>query len=208
MDLEPVLTWWLLKEFTHIIDQANLLSDVMACETSTNKLVLINVMIFIWRARRKRIPVLIELDKRGIYMGSTQSPVCDDYLESIDHVLFLCSFAKDIWVRIFNWWGAILPPNLSFERLLDGAGQTISSPMTKDRWKAVIWIACYYIWHHRNEVVFNNINKGAAVVSNEIQIKSYEWIYNRSNKSCFDWLPWLSSPQAIGGPNANRCGIG
>ncbi|XP_071699461.1 uncharacterized protein [Rutidosis leptorrhynchoides] len=93
-----------VHELMRIIDQTDLTSGSMVIETATNRLVPLKILVFIWRVRRKRIPVLIELDKRGIDLDSIRCPVCDNNLENVDHAIFSCDLAKDIWSRIFKWW--------------------------------------------------------------------------------------------------------
>ncbi|XP_071734461.1 uncharacterized protein [Rutidosis leptorrhynchoides] len=65
--------------------------------TIRNNLVPLKVEIFIWRARYGRHPTRVELDKRGIDLGTVRCLVCDDGLESIGHALFSCKVARDTW---------------------------------------------------------------------------------------------------------------
>ncbi|XP_071713626.1 uncharacterized protein [Rutidosis leptorrhynchoides] len=66
-----------------------------------NNLVLKKIEVFVWRVRKNRLPVRVELDKRGIDLGSTWCPVCDNDIETVVHSLFHCSFANQIWARLF-----------------------------------------------------------------------------------------------------------
>ncbi|XP_071713984.1 uncharacterized protein [Rutidosis leptorrhynchoides] len=92
-----------VSNLVEIIDGTALASHTDSMETLRNRLVPKKIEVFIWRARRGRIPVRLELDKRGIDLHSTRCPVCDGDLESVEHVLFLCRFAKDIWGKVLNW---------------------------------------------------------------------------------------------------------
>ncbi|XP_071700491.1 uncharacterized protein [Rutidosis leptorrhynchoides] len=83
--------------------------------------------IFVWRALRGRIPVREELDKRGIDLDSLLCPMCNDFIESVDHVLISCKAATDVWKAIYNWWGSS-PPNFdSLQKLFSGSGRGILS---------------------------------------------------------------------------------
>ncbi|XP_071694307.1 uncharacterized protein [Rutidosis leptorrhynchoides] len=73
-------------------------------ETIRCKLVPKKVKIFVWRAAKKKLPVRVELDNRGIDLNSIRCPLCDDSLESVDHALIFCKHARDVWERIFKWW--------------------------------------------------------------------------------------------------------
>ncbi|XP_071709057.1 uncharacterized protein [Rutidosis leptorrhynchoides] len=57
-------------------------------ETLKNNLVPKKVEVFIWRVLKRRIPVRTELDKRGIDIDSVRCPLCDDDIETIDHLMF------------------------------------------------------------------------------------------------------------------------
>ncbi|XP_071726640.1 uncharacterized protein [Rutidosis leptorrhynchoides] len=99
--------------------------------TLGNNLIPKKLKIFVWRVLKKRIPVWIELDKRGIDLHSVHCPVCDDDLESVDHLLIKCKEALDVWNRIFKWWnlGSCSLSNMS--DILHGKSSHHMSPFGK-----------------------------------------------------------------------------
>ncbi|XP_071733761.1 uncharacterized protein [Rutidosis leptorrhynchoides] len=76
--------------------------------------------VFIWRVFHNRIPVLIELDKRGVDLHSVRCPSCDDDIKTIEHSLVFCNKAFDLWTRIYKWWGLGTYSNLSFNETFKG----------------------------------------------------------------------------------------
>ncbi|XP_076937070.1 uncharacterized protein LOC143604495 [Bidens hawaiensis] len=54
------------------------------------------VGILAWRAEMERIPVLFSLAKRGVAVESIVCPVCEEELESAEHMLVSCEFAQSI----------------------------------------------------------------------------------------------------------------
>ncbi|GJW23045.1 RNA-directed DNA polymerase, eukaryota, reverse transcriptase zinc-binding domain protein [Tanacetum coccineum] len=52
----------------------------------------------------KRLPVMVELDKKGIDLHSLLCPACDNACESIDHGIVLCSEVMKVWSLVFGWW--------------------------------------------------------------------------------------------------------
>ncbi|XP_071687592.1 uncharacterized protein [Rutidosis leptorrhynchoides] len=161
-----------------------------------NNLIPQKIGIFIWRALLRRIPVRVELNKRGIDLASLRCPVCDDDIETVDHILLNCSFAKDIWDRLYRWWnmGNLMHTNL--EDLFKGINKATSSSSSK-LWQAVVWICGYLIWQNKNSTIFRNYKGNGPVLLNEIQIKAYEWISKRSNKFKLDWNQWLINPSSF-----------
>ncbi|XP_071739035.1 uncharacterized protein [Rutidosis leptorrhynchoides] len=163
--------------------------------TMRNNLVLKKVGIFIWRTQIGRLPVKIELDKRGIDLHSVRCDLCDEDLESVMHCLIDCSFAKDIWSRVFSWWdfGAFSSANVT-DMIRDKGPISMSSFGCKV-WQDTKWITLYLIWKNRNNVVFQGKSGTAPVALNEIQNLTFEWITSRAKDRCFDWLTWLSKPK-------------
>ncbi|XP_071712198.1 uncharacterized protein [Rutidosis leptorrhynchoides] len=102
-------------------------------ETLRNKLVPKKVEVFVWRDRRKRLPTLVELDKRGIDLHSVRCPICDDDIETVDHSLLLCKHVIVIWNKVFMWWGGgnFNPRNMG--ELLSNTGH-VNSSVGKDIW--------------------------------------------------------------------------
>ncbi|GJU00433.1 putative RNA-directed DNA polymerase, eukaryota, reverse transcriptase zinc-binding domain protein [Tanacetum coccineum] len=58
--------------------------------TRWNKLLPSKVNILTWRVSNKRFPTRSNLDSRGIDLDSTRCPLCDNDIETEDHVLVYC----------------------------------------------------------------------------------------------------------------------
>ncbi|GKC69920.1 RNA-directed DNA polymerase, eukaryota, reverse transcriptase zinc-binding domain protein, partial [Tanacetum coccineum] len=70
-----------------------------------NKYLPSKVNISSWRIKNQRLPTRLNLDKRGIDLHSVRCPICDDDLESENHIFVECIVAKDTWSAILKWWG-------------------------------------------------------------------------------------------------------
>ncbi|XP_071718176.1 uncharacterized protein [Rutidosis leptorrhynchoides] len=156
----------------------------------TTKILSDLVEVFIWRARKKRLPVLIELDNRGIDLHSTRCPICDDDVESVDHSLFQCKLAHDIWFKVRDWWG-VSGNAINIDESFRGKSNHRISELGMKIWQAVQWKCGYLIWKDRNQKVFKNKCWNPPVALDEIQIKSFEWIARRCKTKAFDWHTWL-----------------
>ncbi|XP_071718440.1 uncharacterized protein [Rutidosis leptorrhynchoides] len=155
-------------------------------ETSRNKLVPKKVEVFVWRARKLRLPVLLELDKRGIELHSVRCPLCDDDIETVNHSLILCKNAFEVWAKIFDWWGRGGVPFINVGDLFLDTGQA-TSHVGKIIWQAVVWTCSYLIWKIRNQKIFTNKSWNGTVALNEIQVKSFEWFAKRCKDKSIDW---------------------
>ncbi|XP_071700173.1 uncharacterized protein [Rutidosis leptorrhynchoides] len=150
--------------------------------------------LLIWRVIMRRIPVRVELDKRGIDLDSVRCPVCDNDVETVDHIMFQCSFAKDIWNRVSRWckFGNIQCMNSS--EIFQGKKDPSRADSYSSLWQAIVWVTGYMIWQNRNLTVFKKKKGNGPMGLNEIQIKAFEWISNRSRKKMFEWNQWLMNP--------------
>ncbi|GKF58335.1 RNA-directed DNA polymerase, eukaryota, reverse transcriptase zinc-binding domain protein [Tanacetum coccineum] len=83
-----------------------------------NKLLPAKINICSWRITNRRIPTLINLDKRGIDLNSVRCQICDKDLETEDHLFIFCDLAIDIWNKVLNWWNLDLMCPASLTDLL------------------------------------------------------------------------------------------
>ncbi|XP_071714547.1 uncharacterized protein [Rutidosis leptorrhynchoides] len=169
-------------------------SNTSGIETLRNNLVPKKVGIFVWRALKGRLPVLFELDKRGIDLHSIRCSLGDDDTETIQHSLFHCSKNVEIWERVQNWCG-IKTTNLDLSCAFRGESSSQMSGEGVKVWQAVEWTCGYLIWKNMNQKVFKNVCWTPPVALNEIQVKSYEWISKRCKTVKIDWHNWLINPQ-------------
>ncbi|XP_071739199.1 uncharacterized protein [Rutidosis leptorrhynchoides] len=164
--------------------------------TQKNNLIPKKVGVFVWRAKRKRLPVLVELDKRGVDLNSVRCPLCDDTLESVEHTLFSCVHAKVVWEKVYNWWGNLTSLG-GFDDAFDGKFNTQASILGAKIWQAVQWTTGYLIWKNRNQKVFKNSSWSPPMALNEIQVKSYDWVAKRCKSKKIEWHDWLNNPISV-----------
>ncbi|GJR50037.1 probable LRR receptor-like serine/threonine-protein kinase RFK1 isoform X2 [Tanacetum coccineum] len=95
-------------------------------------------------------------------------PVCHYRVESVGHILFLCSFASDIRTCIIAWWGLSGVSLLSYE---DWIGWLSSLKLRKDFkefMEATFYVSCWNNWTFRNKTIFQNKNLKKAMVFDNI----------------------------------------
>ncbi|XP_071726751.1 uncharacterized protein [Rutidosis leptorrhynchoides] len=184
------------KKLTTLIDSKTICAGANASESLRNNLVPKKIEVFIWRARKKRLPVRTELDKRGVDLHSVCCSLCDDAIETVDHSLMSCKKAFDVWTKVFEWWGLGNISNLTIEDLfLGNLNQGASSG--GEIWQAVVWSSCYLIWWNRNQMVFKNKCWNTPAALSEIQVKCFEWIAKRHTRKTIDWHNWFHNPSVF-----------
>ncbi|GJT81493.1 reverse transcriptase domain-containing protein [Tanacetum coccineum] len=69
----------------------------------------IKVNVFLWRLFLNKLPSRVNLDKKGIDLDSLLCPVCNEDVETVNHLFFSCDMAKDLWSLLARWWGLDIP---------------------------------------------------------------------------------------------------
>nr|GFA24202.1 hypothetical protein [Tanacetum cinerariifolium] len=78
--------------------------DVEFVAIRWNHLFFAKVNVLFWRLNLNRIPTRVNLDMRGIDIGSVLWPVCDSDVETTNHLFFSCEMVVDLWVFVARWW--------------------------------------------------------------------------------------------------------
>ncbi|GJS23490.1 RNA-directed DNA polymerase, eukaryota, reverse transcriptase zinc-binding domain protein [Tanacetum coccineum] len=93
-----------VKELARLVEEKILHTKCGGHETIWNKLVPKKVNIFVWRAIEGRLPVRVELNKRGIDLDSVLCPCCNNSVETCAHCFVTCDLAMGVWDKVSNWW--------------------------------------------------------------------------------------------------------
>ncbi|KAL4280566.1 hypothetical protein GQ457_03G000290 [Hibiscus cannabinus] len=113
------------------------------------------VEFFYWLVVQNRIPVKVELVKRGVSSITELScPLCGNKFEIAAHLLFNCDISWLIWMQFAAFWGLslVLPENpISFLYAWEGARHDVSSDSI---WHLIPFVIIWSIWLMRNEIVF------------------------------------------------------
>ncbi|XP_071695750.1 uncharacterized protein [Rutidosis leptorrhynchoides] len=105
---------------SRLIDERLLASHNIFLPTDRLRMLPQKIGVLIWRVKQNRIPVRVELDKRGIDLDSVCCPICDDGLETVEHIFIHCAFARDLWSRVFRWWNLNKQPYAHMGELFQG----------------------------------------------------------------------------------------
>ncbi|XP_071714483.1 uncharacterized protein [Rutidosis leptorrhynchoides] len=186
------------------IDEALLSNSNGYKETLRNNLIPQKIGLFEWRASKGRIPVKIELDKQGIDLDSLLCPTCNDVVETVDHAIFSCKVAREVWTGVHKWWNVAMPSNVNEENCFEAEGYNGIPSKLKKVWQAILWTTSYSIWKNRNQKLFQNEAWASAKVVSEVQVKTFEWIINRSRIHKVEWQQWLVNPINMGFPFRNN----
>ncbi|GJT76979.1 RNA-directed DNA polymerase, eukaryota, reverse transcriptase zinc-binding domain protein [Tanacetum coccineum] len=141
------------------------------------------IKVFLWRLSLNKLPSRVNLDLKGIDVGSLLCPICQEDVESVNHIFFSCEMAKALWDLFAKWWELDIPfcDNISdwftwFDSLkvsnkvrsfIEGVGGTL------------MWS----IWNYRNHFVFSSSPPKKALLWDSIVSQSFLWISSRNPKN-------------------------
>ena len=69
----------------------------------------IKVNVFLWRLSLNKLPSRVNLDRKGIDVGSILCPISQDDVELVNHTFFICERAKDLWDLLAKLWELDIP---------------------------------------------------------------------------------------------------
>ncbi len=118
----------------------------------------LRIKIFLWLVARNRLPTADFLANRG-WIGPSICPLCRRDVEYLDHLLFRCSYSREVWSSLF------FGHQRTCRKLLGETGDLAT------RWRRIkgtqegsalvdinLWIAatCWELWKERNNRIFEN----------------------------------------------------
>nr|GEY24067.1 RNA-directed DNA polymerase, eukaryota [Tanacetum cinerariifolium] len=148
--------------------------------------------MFFLRLLLNKLPSRVNLDRKGIDVVSILCLICQEDVETANHIFFTSEMAKELWALMARWWELDIPfcANISewFDWLdslhllnkarlfLDGVGGTLLLSI--------------------NHLVFSNPSPKKAELWDFIVSQSFFWISSRHPKFKFSWVGWLKNPLA------------
>ncbi|GKE19722.1 RNA-directed DNA polymerase, eukaryota, reverse transcriptase zinc-binding domain protein [Tanacetum coccineum] len=99
-------------------------------KTRWNSLVPKKVNILVWRGDNDSLATRCNLDKRCIDLHSILCPMCEEDVESLDHLMGRCSWSHSIWNFIFKWWGFSLSGDLDYKCVSNFVNRLITEKKT------------------------------------------------------------------------------
>ncbi|XP_021986259.1 uncharacterized protein LOC110882582 [Helianthus annuus] len=147
-----------------------------------------------WRGNLDRLATRDNLRRRNVDITSVMCHFCDEYEETVDHLLTACSVAIRVWETVSAWCN--IPPIFAFEfkDLMDSHN---SIQVGKKAKKIILWLAiisCWYIWKGRNELVFNQMRRSPQEIMVEIKLRGFGWVKNRPSCKYISWKDWCKYP--------------
>nr|GEV72643.1 hypothetical protein [Tanacetum cinerariifolium] len=72
--------------------------------TRWNTFIPIKVNVLLWRLSLNKLSTRVNLDRKGIDIGSVLCLTHQGDVETVNHTFFNCVLAKDLWALMAKWW--------------------------------------------------------------------------------------------------------
>ncbi|GJR88484.1 RNA-directed DNA polymerase, eukaryota, reverse transcriptase zinc-binding domain protein [Tanacetum coccineum] len=160
------------------------------------KFVPIKVNILAWKIRSDALPTRINISRRGIDIQSISCPICENGVESSEHLFFSCNMIREIGSKIARWWNINYDEVSSYEEwktwLISCRMETKLKQMFEGVWYSLWWC----VWSYRNKLLFDDKTPMKAIIFDNVISSSFYWCKSRC-KASFGWNEWLKNPCLI-----------
>ncbi|GJT91055.1 RNA-directed DNA polymerase, eukaryota, reverse transcriptase zinc-binding domain protein [Tanacetum coccineum] len=132
--------------------------------TRWNRFIPIKVNVFLWRLNLNKFPTRINLDRKGIDIGSVLCPTCQGDVETVNHAFFNCVLAKDLWTLMANWWELDIPIFANIFEWYAWLDSLHFSSVMRMFIEGVGGILLWSIWSFRNRMLFSSSPSKKALI--------------------------------------------
>ena len=138
-------------------------------------------------------PTLTEL-RRDIDLNSTRCPVCDDDIETEEHLFISCIVAKETWLKVFKWWNIQYIPSSNLHETIN-LSEWVNLPSHQLlHFDAVVQTSLWVLWKFQNDMTFSLKRPSKELIVNDIKLSSFSWITSRIRKVNLNWINWFNDP--------------
>lgn len=155
----------------------------------------------IWKMLKGRLATKDNLIIRGLshVVGSPTCKLCDSDDESLVHLFFHCSFARELWSRFYQWTRTtIAAQDTSIGHLLQHIA-IFGFDKTKRKIVDTLWCGLTWsIWNVRNNFIFNGEAPNISKTWEEYKARTWSWlsVHVQVIREC-QVRPWLDNPRLV-----------
>ena len=163
------------KSFTDTVTKNQVLAARVWCKVAPIKVELLVWFLVLGKLNAKdRLVSLNIIDSR-----ESKCILCNEHDENIDHLFFLCEYARMLWCDCLSKWRIswVMPtePKSAFESWIE---VKVGKSLKRD-WCVCFFAICWSIWEARNRAIFEKqnfqIDKCLQVMRYRCQLWSKDW---------------------------------
>jgi hypothetical protein len=139
---------------------------------------------FIWLVLLGHAWTVDRLAKRNLPHPEA-CPLCDQEVETINHLLVGCAFVREVWTITLQHFGLIqLAPQPAAARFLGWWRQAILAAPKEVRkgLNSLMILVAWELWKHRNACVFEKQRPGIQIVLSSVSLEGDLWCLAEASK--------------------------
>ncbi|EOY00278.1 Uncharacterized protein TCM_010121 [Theobroma cacao] len=137
----------------------------------------------VWQLMHGKVAVKGELIKREIINAAeTLCPLCNDSIETVDHLFVGCINVKSLWYAWCKEWGFAWVMPARFKELMTMWNAIYVKAGSDKIWRMAVFAITWTIWIGRNEVIFHNKVWDKELIWELIKLKVAMWANARWNE--------------------------
>lgn len=150
-----------------------------------------------WKLLLDRIPTRVNLSTRHALPRevSLRCALCDEALETSNHLFMHCRVARGVWLELFRWIDTsfIMPPSLFIHWFCWNVGASNKKVTNGFRliWHAAIWM----LWKARNDKIFKDTVCEVPNLVEGIKVLSWRWSLTRLKIPACLFYEWCWNPK-------------
>ncbi|GJQ89789.1 RNA-directed DNA polymerase, eukaryota, reverse transcriptase zinc-binding domain protein [Tanacetum coccineum] len=169
-----------------LVDIHTLVVDIEA--TRWNRFIPIKVNVLLWRLKLNRLPSRVNLDRKGIDIGSILCPICHEDIETVNHIFVNCGMAQDLWALLAKWWELNIPLCANILEWYDWLDDSPIPSKARLILEGVGGTLLWTIWNYRNCLMFSSSHSKKSDLWDFIASQSFLWISSRNPKFRCSWV--------------------
>nr|GEU73526.1 RNA-directed DNA polymerase, eukaryota, reverse transcriptase zinc-binding domain protein [Tanacetum cinerariifolium] len=139
---------------------------------------------------------LFNVSRMGICIDSIRCVLCDEGVETSNHLFFSCSLVRKVYRLISCWWDVPEGMFENYEGWLSWMVIINLPHKIKLFLKGVVYVMWWLLWNFRNKTIFEANDPSKATLFDNVVSKSFIWCRHRC-KASFTWNDWLKNPNLI-----------
>ncbi|GKB37914.1 RNA-directed DNA polymerase, eukaryota [Tanacetum coccineum] len=108
-----------------------------------------------WKVKTNGLATRFNVSRRGIDINSLSCGICDNGVETADHLFFSCSMARQVSRLIMRWWDISYEEFDSYKGWSDWLSRLRLPSKNKMMLEGVFYVLWWHLWTFRNRKLFD-----------------------------------------------------
>ncbi|GJY71428.1 RNA-directed DNA polymerase, eukaryota, partial [Tanacetum coccineum] len=129
------------------------------------------------KSRPDALPTRFNISRRGIDIQDMSCPICDNAIESTDHLFFRCGLVRDIANKVLSWWNLDHANLNSYAEWKSWLVSIRMDSKLKKMFEGVWYSIWWYVWIYRNKLLFDERKPSKSMLIDNVIASSFYWCF-------------------------------